>query len=337
MVEDFDAKCLIIGCPTIYKTTVCPEDLPVLFFLAPHLRYYRYLFIQRTPSLRFSCLSSRSVVLTLTTPNHTAVTMVSASLVALALAGTALADWNSTGGWSSPVMSWGEKTYTYPTSWESTTTLSSSSSTWSEVWTSSAYATKTSTSSWTVYTPTTTTVLATYTTTTCPVTYSSWYHSSSSVWTSTPVTYTSTYVWSSKSICPTSSPVYTWVTSSAAPSPPPVVTTPTPTPTPTPAPAAPPAPVTTSAVCEYVDGQPQAGCPTTTSAPAAPPAPVTTSAVCEYVDGQPQAGCPTTTPAPVASYSPTASVSVAPFTGAATAKKPAAALIGGVIALIALA
>jgi len=50
------------------------------------------------------------------------------------------------------------------------------------------------------------------------------------------------------------------------------------------------------------------------------------SAVCEFTDGQPQAGCPTTsTPA------------VATFTGAAAAQKPAAALVGGVIALMAFA
>lgn len=69
------------------------------------------------------------------------------------------------------------------------------------------------------------------------------------------------------------------------------------TPTPTPTPVCEysdgqPQAGCSSVVCEYVDGQPQAGCSS------AAPAPTPTPVVCEYTDGQPQAGCSSAAPTP---------------------------------------
>jgi hypothetical protein len=232
-----------------------------------------------------SILSLSCVVLEAQSKYQLLVNMVSASLVVLALAGTALASWTGGGGgWSSPVFTWSGAT------------------------------------SWQVYTPASATVIATYTATTYPVTYSSWYHSSSAIWTSTPVTVTSTYVWSSASVVPTSSPVWTYIPSSVAPSPATtwaVWTQPYTTPTPIPVPETTPVPVTPVPETTPVPVTPV---PETTPVPVTTPAPVVITP---------------TTSVSIASFTPTPTV--ATFTGAAIANKPAAALFGGMVALIALA
>jgi len=205
--------------------------------------------------------------------------MVSASLVVLALAGSALADWTAgAGGWSSPVLSWGPKTWSYTTPCETTSTYSSESSTWSAVYTTSSVVTAVSITSWQVWTPVSSTVVAG---TTSVVSSPAWSYIPSSV---APSPATTWAVWSS-------TPVYT---------PAPVVST--------------PAPVVSTPETTY------APVPVTTSVA---PAPVTTYAP--------------TTVAPVVSYTPTTPApSVSSFLGAASHQKPAAALLAGVAGLVAL-